>query len=169
MQCARTHTIIWLNNRQLFWKANTCVNPLDDNIVARNETKVKVYIFYYYYSFLSIDSVFSCNWLNFVRHCYRSVHKNLYLAHYIFRTILVAVRFIKGGENISNPQENVSSSRLWQKDRAAFIVRLVMFKSKEKYNEKKTIARYCAFNCNIWLHHRYCKRFFVVQEQLFSC
>ena len=101
MQCARTHTIIWLNNRQLFWKANTCVNLLDDDIVARNETKVKVYLFYYYYSFLSIDSVFSCNWLNFKRHCYHSVHKNLYLAHYIFRTILVAVRFIKVGKTLA--------------------------------------------------------------------
>ena len=33
----------------------------------------------------------------------------------------------------------MSSSRLWQKDRAAFIVRLVMFKSKEKYNDKKRL------------------------------
>ena len=96
MQCARTHTIIWLNNRQLFWKANTCVNLL------LRETKRKLRcIFYYYYSFLSIDSVFSCNWLNFKRHCYHSVHKNLYLAHYIFRTILVAVRFIKGGKTLA--------------------------------------------------------------------
>ena len=101
LKCARTHTIIWLNNRQRFWKANTCVNILDNDIVARNETKVKVYLFYYYYSFLSIDSVFSCNWLNFKRHCYHSVHKNLYLAHYIFRTILVAVRFIKGGKTLA--------------------------------------------------------------------
>ena len=28
-----------------FWKANTCVTLLDDDIVARNETKVKVYLF----------------------------------------------------------------------------------------------------------------------------
>ena len=27
--------------------------------------------------------------------------KNLYLAHYIFRTILVAVRFIKGGKTLA--------------------------------------------------------------------
>ena len=47
---------------------------------------------------------------------------------------------------MSNPQENVSTSRLRQKGRAAFIVRLVMFKSKENI----MITRY-AFNCNIWL------------------
>ena len=41
---------------------------------------------------------------------------------------------------MSNPQENVSSSRLRQKDRAAFIVRLVMFKSKEKYNDNKILC-----------------------------
>ena len=33
----------------------------------------------------------------------------------------------------------MSSSRLRQKDRAAFNVRLVMFKSKEKYNDKKRL------------------------------
>ena len=44
-----------------FFKAHTCVNVLDDDIIARNETKVKVYFFNYYYSFLSIDSVFSRN------------------------------------------------------------------------------------------------------------
>ena len=102
MEACSVQEHIWLNNRQLFWKVNTCVNPIDDDIVARNEKKVKVYLFYYYYySYLSIDSVFSCNWLDFKRHCYHSVHKNLYLAHYIFRTILVAVRFIKGGKTLA--------------------------------------------------------------------
>ena len=38
--------------------------------------------------------------------------KNLYLAHYIFRTIFSGGQVHKGRENISNPQENVSSSRL---------------------------------------------------------
>ena len=35
--------MILLNSRQLFWKDNTCVNLLDYDIIARNETKVKVY------------------------------------------------------------------------------------------------------------------------------
>ena len=48
---------------------------------------------------------------------------------------------------MSNPQENVSSSGLRQKGRAAFIVRLVTFKSKENI----MITRYYVFNCNIWL------------------
>ena len=41
---------------------------------------------------------------------------------------------------MSNPQENVSSSDLRRKGRDAFIVRLVMFKGKEKYNDNKMLC-----------------------------
>ena len=46
---------------------------------------------------------------------------------------------------MSNLQENVSSSGSRQKGRAAFIVRLVMFKSKEKYNDNKILCFYLQY------------------------
>ena len=67
--------------------------------------------------------------------------KNLYLAHYIFRTILVAVRFIKGGKTLAIHKKtcllHVYDKRTGL--RLLFIVYCVMFKSKEKYNDKKRL------------------------------
>ena len=75
-------------------------------------------------------------------------------------------------EHMSNPQENGSSSGLRRKSRAAFIVRLVMFKSKEKNkydNDKKPLQYIMLLTAISGWHHRYYKRFIVVQEQVFSC
>ena len=51
----------------------------------------------------------------------------------------MAVRFIKGGKTLAIHKKTCLLHVYDKKDRAAFIVRLVTFKSKEKYNDKKRL------------------------------
>ena len=107
-------------------------------MILLRETKVKVYFFIIIIRFyLSTVSLHAIDLISNATAIILSI-KTKYLAHYIFRTILVVIRFIRAGKHEQSTRKRVFFT-VMTKGRAAFIVRLVMFKSKEKYNDKKRL------------------------------